>query len=101
VVVLGSGMYGAYCAEKVYRQVSSRTSVLVLEGLAHSSFRNTSRILHAGLDPAGPVTADPGVRGRVWDFRGGVRRHSPGCYCIGGRSLSGAGGPLASPMPIC
>src|SRR5262249_44262404 len=50
-VVIGSGMFGAYCAEKIYRHANLR--VLVLEGgpfLVSEHVQNLARI---GLNPAG------------------------------------------------
>src|SRR5256885_17143659 len=54
-VVIGAGMFGAYCAEKIYRH-GSNLRVLVLEAgalLVTEHVQNLSRI---GLDPGGAVT---------------------------------------------
>ncbi len=60
-VVIGAGMYGAYIAEKIYRQGQGNLRVLVLEAgslLVTEHIQNLSRI---GLNAAGPVTVDPGT----------------------------------------
>jgi len=90
-VVIGGGMFGAYCAEKIYRKSNMR--VLVLDAgrfLVSEHVQNLARI---GLNSASAVkvasnTQDPGPRERVW----GSPWHSsipfPGlAYCLGGRSL--------------
>ena len=88
-IVIGAGMFGAYAAEKIYRQGSGNLRVLVLDAgsfLVSEHVQNLSRI---GLNAAGPITSDPGVpRERVWGlpWRGNIG--FPGlAYCIGGRSL--------------
>ena len=88
-IVIGAGMFGAYTAEKIYRKGGGNLRVLVLEAgsfLVSEHVQNLSRI---GLNPAGPVTTDPGVpRERVWGlpWRGNIG--FPGlAYCIGGRSI--------------
>jgi len=90
VVVLGSGMYGAYCAEKVYRQgEQAGLRVLVLEAGTFLVSEHVQNLARLGLDPAGPVTADPGVpRNVVWGLPWRSQTTFPGlAYCIGGRSL--------------
>ena len=88
-IVIGAGMFGAYAAEKIYRQGAGNLRVLVLEAgtfLVSEHVQNLSRI---GLNAAGPVTVDPGIpRERVWGlpWRGNIG--FPGlAYCVGGRSL--------------
>ena len=88
-VVIGAGMYGAYIAEKIYRQGQGNLRVLVLEAgslLVTEHVQNLSRI---GLNAAGPVTVDPGTpRERVWGLPWRSNTGFPGlAYCIGGRSL--------------
>ncbi len=85
-------MYGAYCAEKIFRAgESANLRVLVLEAgglLVTEHVQNLARI---GLNAAAPIPPanDPGVaRNEVWGlpWRGTVP--FPGiAYCIGGRSL--------------
>src|SRR6266567_9623356 len=67
VVVIGAGMFGAYCAEKIYRHANLR--VLVLDAgclLVTEHVQNLARI---GLNPGGAVKVefnnqDPGPRER-------------------------------------
>jgi choline dehydrogenase-like flavoprotein len=97
-VVIGAGMFGAYCAEKLYRAGNIR--VLVLDAgalLVTEHVQNLSRI---GLNAAGPKkngpydapvasnADDPGPRERVWGVP--MRSQVPisgNAYCLGGRSL--------------
>src|SRR5512143_84598 len=90
-VVIGAGMFGAYCAEKIYR--NSNLRVLVLEAgpfLVSEHVQNLARI---GLNAAGAVRvpnnqADPGTRERVWGIPWRSEVPFPGlAYCLGGRSL--------------
>src|SRR5215207_4309745 len=68
-IVIGAGMFGAYCAEKIYRHANVR--VLVLDAgsfLVSEHVQNLSRI---GLNAAGAIQVasnaqDPGTRERVW-----------------------------------
>src|SRR5258708_39701776 len=68
-VVIGAGMFGAYCAEKIYRHANVR--VLVLDAgcrLVTEHVHNRARI---GLNPAGPAKVEfnnqePGPRQREW-----------------------------------
>jgi hypothetical protein len=90
-IIIGAGMFGAYCAEKIYRRANVR--VLVLEAgnfLVSEHVQNLARI---GLNTPGAVRVpsnaeDPGTRERVW---GNPWRSSvafPGlAYCVGGKSL--------------
>lgn len=90
-VVLGAGMFGAYCAEKIYRHANMR--VLVLDAgslLVTEHVQNLSRI---GLNAGGAVKVetndqDPGAREQVWGSPWRSRTPFPGlAYCLGGRSL--------------
>jgi choline dehydrogenase-like flavoprotein len=89
-VVIGGGMYGAYCAVKLFRR-KPNTRVLLLDAgrfLVSEHVQNLARI---GLNVASPITpsADPGVaRELVWGlpWRGNV--DFPGlAYCTGGKSI--------------
>jgi choline dehydrogenase-like flavoprotein len=89
-VVIGAGMYGAYCAAQIRRRHPSKR-VLVLDAgrlLVSEHVQNLARI---GLGVPGPIapSADPGTaRELVWGlpWRGNV--DFPGlAYCIGGKSL--------------
>jgi choline dehydrogenase-like flavoprotein len=90
-IVIGAGMFGAYCAEKIYRKSNLR--VLVLDAgclLVSEHVQNLSRI---GLNVGGAVTVesnnqDPGPRERVWGSPWRSKMAFPGlAYCMGGRSL--------------
>lgn len=90
-VVIGAGMFGAYCAEKLYR--NSNLRVLVLDAgclLVTEHVQNLSRI---GLNAGGAVKVesnnqDPGPRERVWGSPWRSQVPFPGlAYCLGGRSL--------------
>src|SRR5256885_4247117 len=90
-VVIGAGMFGAYCAQKIYRHANLR--VLVLDAgsfLVSEHVQNLSKI---GLNPGGATvvgsnTQDPGVRELVWGSPWRSPVAFPGlAYCLGGRSL--------------
>ena len=88
VVVLGAGMFGAYCAEKIYRRAANKR-VLILEAgdfLVSEHVQNLARI---GLNVADAVSSDPGApRERVWGLPWRSNQAMPGlAYCVGGRSL--------------
>lgn len=89
-VVVGAGMYGAYCATKIFRQHPGKR-VLVLDAghfLVSEHVQNLGRIGLNVPDPIPPAN-DPGVaRAVVWGlpWRGNV--DFPGlAYCSGGKSL--------------
>src|SRR5215212_4233522 len=91
VVIIGAGMFGAYCAEKIYRHANLR--VLVLDAgpfLVSEHVQNLARI---GLNVPGAAKVpapqnDPGPRERVWGIPGRSQVSFPGlAYCVGGRSL--------------
>lgn len=90
-VVIGGGMFGAYCAEKIYR--ISNSKVLVLDAgsfLVSEHVQNLARIgLNSGKTVAVPSNAqDPGTRERVWGSPWRSNLGFPGlAYCLGGRSL--------------
>jgi GMC oxidoreductase len=89
-VVIGGGMYGAYCASKIYRLRPGKRVLLLDAGrfLVSEHVQNLGRI---GLDIPAPIppAADPGVaRAFVWGlpWRGNVE--FPGlAYCSGGKSI--------------
>jgi hypothetical protein len=91
-VVVGSGMYGAYCAAKIWRfGKPKKRRVLVLEAgpfLVSEHVQNLSRIgfgVPGAIDPAhDPLKPRELVWGLPW--RGNVQ--FPGlAYCVGGKSL--------------
>jgi len=91
VVVIGAGMFGAYCAEKIYR--NSNLRILVLEAGSYLVSEHVQNLARIGLNVAGatPVATnqdDPGTRERVWGVPWRSRVAFPGlAYCVGGRSL--------------
>jgi choline dehydrogenase-like flavoprotein len=95
VVVIGAGMYGAYCAEKLYRSGSpSALRILVLDAgafLLPSHIQNLPQQL--GGKVGGPNylrTRDDasGAQNVIWGMPWISNEPFPGlAYCIGGRSL--------------
>lgn len=89
-VVVGGGMYGAYCATKIFRENPGKRVVVLDAGhfLVSEHVQNLGRI---GLNVPDPIPPgdDPGVaRALVWGvpWRGNV--DFPGlAYCSGGKSL--------------
>src|SRR5215210_1652348 len=90
-VVIGAGMFGAYCAEKIYR--NSNLRVLVLEAGSFLVSEHVQNLARIGLNVPGALRvasnqADPGARERVWGTPWRSEVPFPGlAYCIGGRSL--------------
>ena len=95
VVVIGAGMYGAYCAEKLYRAGSSSAlRILVVDAgafLLPSHIQNLPQQL--GGKVGGPSylrTRDDatGAQNVIWGMPWISNEGFPGlAYCIGGRSL--------------
>lgn len=89
-VVVGGGMYGAYCATRIYRRHPG-ARVLVLDAGRFLVSEHVQNLGPIGLDVPGeiPPASDPGVaRAVVWGlpWRGNV--DFPGlAYCSGGKSL--------------
>lgn len=94
-IVVGAGMYGAYCAEKLYRSgASSALRILVLDAgafLLPSHIQNLPQQL--GGNVGGPKylrTRDDasGAQNVIWGMPWISNEGFPGlAYCIGGRSL--------------
>ena len=68
-IVIGAGMFGAYCAEKIYRKGNVR--VLVLDAGSFLVSEHVQNLARIGLNSAGAVKVptnaqDPGTRERVW-----------------------------------
>ncbi len=90
-IVIGGGMFGAYCAEKIYRKGNTR--VLVLDAGAFLVSEHVQNLARIGLNNAGAVKVsknadDPGPRERVWGNPWHSNTPFPGlAYCLGGRSL--------------
>ena len=91
-VVIGAGMFGGYCADKIFRfGEASGLKVLVLEAGAFLVGTHIQNLPNAGLNVPGPITPsnDPGVaRELVWGipWRGNVDFIGQ-AYCIGGKSI--------------
>ena len=90
-VVIGAGMFGAYCAEKLYR--NSNLRVLLLDAGSYLVSEHVQNLSRIGLNaaPATQVSSnsqDPGTRARVWGSPWRSQVPFPGlAYCVGGRSL--------------
>lgn len=90
-VVIGAGMFGAYCAEKLYRNANLR--VLVLEAGSFLVSEHVQNLARIGLNAGATVQVasnnqDPGPRNRVWGSPWRSQVGFPGlAYCVGGRSL--------------
>lgn len=100
VVVIGAGMAGGYCAEKVYRKAKEKGAnlrILVLD--AGSLFLTQHEQNYPGINPStgpeaivtsnsGSLHPDPGVQVGVWGYPWRSNQNlAPLAYCIGGRSL--------------
>jgi choline dehydrogenase-like flavoprotein len=91
-VVIGAGMFGGYCADKIFRfGANSNLKVLILDAGPFMVASHLQNLPQAGINVPGPLNPanDPGVaRELVWgmpwrsnvDFVGQA-------YCIGGKSL--------------
>lgn len=90
-VVIGAGMFGAYCAEKIHRHANVR--VLVLDAGSLLVTEHVQNLARIGLNAGGAVkvelnSQDPGPREVVWGSPWRSRVPFPGlAYCLGGRSL--------------
>ena len=91
-VVIGAGMFGGYCADKIFRfGEASGLKILVLDAGSFLVGTHVQNLPNAGLNVPGPITPanDPGVaRELVWGipWRGNVDFIGQ-AYCIGGKSL--------------
>jgi len=91
-IVIGAGMFGGYCAEKIYRLgQASGLKVLVLDAGPFLAPTHVQNLPNVGLNVPGPLAPadDPGVaRELVWGmaWRGNVPFIGQ-AYCIGGKSL--------------
>jgi hypothetical protein len=95
VIVIGGGMYGAYCAAKIYREseVAGQTPlrVLVLEAGPFLVHEHGQNIPDLGLsNPFRNATGveQPGPQHLVWGTGWVSNVGFPGtAYCVGGKSL--------------
>lgn len=89
-VVIGAGMYGAYCAAKIFRRHPSKR-VLLLDAGRFLVSEHVQNLAWIGLNVPSAIapSSDPGVaRELVWGipWRGNVE--FPGlAYCTGGKSI--------------
>src|SRR5467141_3785549 len=93
VVVIGAGMFGGYCAEKLYRRGSAvGLRILVLDAGAYllpSHIQNLPQRLGGKIGGAdGLRTRDNGTQNVIWGMPWISNEGFPGlAYCVGGRSL--------------
>lgn len=88
-IVIGAGMYGAYCAQHLYR-LGKR--VLVLEAgpfLVSEHIQNLARLGLGVPPPVSPASAEAQrTRELVWGIPWRGNQAFPGlAYCVGGKSL--------------
>jgi choline dehydrogenase-like flavoprotein len=89
-IIVGAGMYGAYCAARLFRHKPS-ARVLVLEAGRFLVSEHVQNLANIGINVPAPIdpASDPGVpRELVWGipWRGNVE--FPGlAYCTGGKSI--------------
>lgn len=98
VVVIGAGMFGAYCAEKIYRNGEKNLlRVLVLDAGGHLVSEHAQNLSPMDIVAPGIATVrnnseDPGTRNRVWGSPWHSNQPFTGlAYCIGGRSIHWGG----------
>ena len=94
VVVIGSGMFGGYIADKLYRHAEDiGLRVLVLEAGSYLLPTHVQNLPRLGLfGPGEQVVAynaqDPGTQNLVWGHPWHSNQAFPGlAYCLGGRSI--------------
>ena len=91
-VVIGAGMFGGYCADKIFRfGQTNGLKVLVLDAGPFLIPTHVQNLPNVGLNVPGPITPanDPGTaRELVWGipWRGNVDFIGQ-AYCVGGKSL--------------
>lgn len=90
-VIIGGGMFGGYCADKIYRLgASSGLKILVLDAGPFLVPSHVQNLPHVGLNVPGPLLPanDPGIaRELVWGMP--WRSNVPfigQAYCVGGKS---------------
>lgn len=91
-IVIGGGMFGGYCAEKIYRLgATNGLKVLVLDAGPFLVPTHVQNLPDVGLDVPNPIYPgnDPGIaRDLVWGIP--WRSNVPfvgEAYCVGGKSL--------------
>ncbi|MET0987061.1 MAG: GMC oxidoreductase [Steroidobacteraceae bacterium] len=87
-VVIGAGMYGAYCAQRLYRRGKR---VLLLEAGSFLVSEHVQNLARIGLNVPSPIwpSQDSGqAREHVWGVPWRGNDQFPGlAYCVGGKSL--------------
>jgi choline dehydrogenase-like flavoprotein len=91
VIIVGGGMFGGYCADKVSRSTGRPLRVLVLEAGPFLVSTHVQNLPRAGLNVPNPIypTNDGGVpRELIWGipWRSNVEFVGQ-AYCVGGKSL--------------
>src|SRR5262245_48242155 len=98
-VVIGAGMFGAYCAEKILSESRKAHRVLVLDAGSFLVSEHVQNLSNIGLGVGGAVRAtvngqEPSPQSQVangaptWGLPWHSNEPFPGlAYCIGGRSL--------------
>jgi choline dehydrogenase-like flavoprotein len=98
-VVIGAGMVGAYCAEKIFRESGKARRVLVLDAGSFLVSEHVQNLSNLGLGVGGAARAvvngqEPSPQGEIangaptWGLPWHSNEPFPGlAYCIGGRSL--------------
>jgi hypothetical protein len=93
-IVVGAGMFGAYCAEKLYRLGAGQgMRILVLDAGSFLVSEHVQNLARIGLNVPGAAAtptagSDPGPRERVWGIPWRTTTPFPGlAYCLVGRSL--------------
>jgi len=91
-IVIGAGMFGGYCADKIYRfGAANNLKVLVLDAGSFLLPTHLQNLPNIGLSVPGPLSPanDPGApRESIWGmpWRSNVQFIGQ-AYCIGGKSL--------------
>src|SRR5450631_4723426 len=91
-IVIGAGMFGGYCAEKIFRLgAASNLKILVLDAGPFLIPTHVQNLPNIGLNVPGEINPanDPGVaRELVWGipWRSNVKFIGQ-AYCVGGKSL--------------
>jgi choline dehydrogenase-like flavoprotein len=87
-VVIGAGMYGAYCAQRLYRMGKR---VLLLEAGSFLVSEHVQNLARIGLNVPSPIWPDQDsgdAREHVWGVPWRGKDQFPGlAYCVGGKSL--------------
>lgn len=92
-VIIGAGMFGAYCAEKLYRHGARQAArILLIDAgafLLPSHVQNLPQRLGGKIGgPDGPRKTDTGTQNVIWGMPWISNEAFTGlAYCVGGRSV--------------